>query len=274
MNSSLARILNVLNLFGPEQLEIDAELIAQKFDLSRTSSYRYIKELCDAGLIVKRGPGGYALGPRVIELDWMMRKYDPVLSTGRPYLENLSQITGLTVFVSAFYDSKIINTFILSPNNDMHFSFGRGRPLPLFRGAQAKVLTSYRSIKKIKQLYEAQISKDPLNIYSLEDVLKISKNIRKNGYCATNNELNVGNIGIAAPIFSDFDSKEVTHSVCVVGSDQQFNLLRQETIIEILLETAKNLTQSIVSSPKPKHHPIEVDEIQIQREEVEHLEQR
>ncbi len=73
------------------------------------------KELCDAGLIAKRGPGGYALGPRVIELDWMMRKYDPVLSTGRPYLENLSQITGLTVFVSAFYDSKIINTFILSP---------------------------------------------------------------------------------------------------------------------------------------------------------------
>ena len=64
----------------------------------------------------------------------------------------------------------------------------------------------------------------------------------------------------------------MTHSVCVVGSDQQFNLLRQETIIEILLETAKNLTQSIVSSPKSIYTPIEIDEVQIQREEVEHLE--
>lgn len=266
--SSLSRILNVLNLFNPERLEIDADVIAVEFGLSRTSSYRYLKELCDAGLIAKRGPGGYVLGPRLIELDWMMRKYDPVLSHGRIYIEQLSQRTGLTVFVSAFYDNKIINTFILSPNNDLNYSFGRGRPLPLFRGAQAKVLTSYQGVKKVKDLYDEVIKHDPLNTYTLEEILKQAKQIRKDGFCITNNELNQGQTGIAAPIFIDSISKESHTSISVVGSYEQFELLRQETIIEILLDTSYKLTQSMTT-----HQDLHdmANSAQINLEEVEHL---
>lgn len=268
MSSSLSRILNVLNLFGPKRLAIDADVISNEFGLSRTSSYRYLKELCEAGLLAKRGPGGYVLGPRLIELDWMMRKYDPILSTGRSYIEQLSQRTGLTVFVSAFYDNKIINTFILSPNNDMNYSFGRGRPLPLFRGAQAKVLTSHQGIKKIKDLYQDIIQHDSNNHYSLEEVLKQSKQIRKEGYCITNNELNNGQTGIAAPIFMDPNSKEVHTSISVVGTYEQFELLRKETIIEILLDTAQKLTHSIDHAEWSHIPPKSVD---IDSEEVEHL---
>lgn len=268
MSSSLSRILNVLNLFNPNRLVIDSDVIAQEFGLSRTSSYRYLKELCEAGLLAKRGPGGYVLGPRLIELDWMMRKYDPILSNGRAYIEQLSQRTGLTVFVSAFYDNKIINTFILSPSNDMNYTFGRGRPLPLFRGAQAKVLTSHQGIKKIKELYEEIIQHDPMNYYSLEEILKHAKQIRKDGFCITNNELNVGQTGIAAPIFLDMESKDIHTSISVVGSYEQFELLRQETIIEILLDTAQKLTLAIDSSV-PLH--LHRDSKQIDAEEVEHL---
>ncbi|WP_407502101.1 IclR family transcriptional regulator [Acinetobacter baumannii] len=267
MSSSLSRILNVLNLFNPHRLEIDAEVIAEEFGLSRTSSYRYLKELCEAGLIAKRGPGGYVLGPRLIELDWMMRKYDPVLSHGRIYIEQLSQRTGLTVFVSAFYDNKIINTFILSPNNDLNYSFGRGRPLPLFRGAQAKVLTSYQGIKKIKDLYDEIIKHDPQNTYSLEEVLKQAKQIRKDGFCITNNELNQGQTGIATPIFVEQNSKESHTSISVVGSYSQFELLRQETIIELLLDTSYKLTQAM----RQPHEITPLNNALINTEEVEHL---
>lgn len=268
MSSSLSRILNVLNLFNPQRLEIDADVIAEEFGLSRTSSYRYLKELCDAGLIAKRGPGGYVLGPRLIELDWMMRKYDPVLSHGRIDIEQLSQRTGLTVFVSAFYDNKIINTFILSPNNDLNYSFGRGRPLPLFRGAQAKVLTSYQGIKKIRDLYDEIIKHDPQNTYSLEEILKQAKQIRKDGFCITNNELNQGQTGIAAPIFVDQNSKESHTSISVVGSYSQFELLRQETIIELLLDTSNRLTQAMSQT----HGGITpLNSTLINTEEVEHL---
>ncbi|KQW88264.1 IclR family transcriptional regulator [Acinetobacter sp. Root1280] len=266
MSSSLSRILSVLNLFTPERLVIDADVIANEYGLSRTSSYRYLKELCDAGLIAKRGPGGYVLGPRLIELDWMMRKYDPVLSSGRVYIEQLSQRTGLTVFVSAFYDNKIINTFILSPNNDLNYSFGRGRPLPLFRGAQAKVLISFQGTKKIKDLYEEKIKFDPLNIYSLEEILKQAKQIRKEGFCITNNELNQGQTGIAAPIFIDQDSKESHTSISVVGSYEQFELLRKETIIEILLDTSAKLTQAM-----GQQNQVDSNSSQINLEEVEHI---
>lgn len=247
MSSSLSRILNVLNLFNPQRLEIDAEVIGNEFGLSRTSSYRYLKELCEAGLLAKRGPGGYILGPRLIELDWMMRNYDPILSHGQKYIEELTKRTGLTAFVSAFYDDRIINTFILSPNNELRYTYGRGRPLPLFRGAQSKVLTSHQQIRKIKYLYEHFIAKEDGHTYDLNDILKKAKQVRKDGFCITHNELNMGYTGIATPIFLDKESKEVHTSICVVGSHEQFELFRKETIIEILFDTSAKLTEGMMT---------------------------
>ena len=71
--SSLSKLLNVLDLFGPATLKIDPDTIAERMGLSRATAYRYVKELCDAGLLTRVDAGHYGLGPRVIELDWMMR---------------------------------------------------------------------------------------------------------------------------------------------------------------------------------------------------------
>ena len=73
--------------------------------------------------------GNYGLGPRIIELDWMMRQYDPILIAGRELMHELSQETGLAVFASVFYDGRIINTYIAEPTDTYQFAFGRGQPL-------------------------------------------------------------------------------------------------------------------------------------------------
>jgi len=130
--SSLSKLLSVLDLFGPQTLKIDPDTIAERMGLSRATVYRYVKDLCDAGLLTRVDAGSYGLGPRVIELDWMMRQYDPILLAGRELMHELSAQTGLAVFASVFYDGRIINTYIAEPSDTYHFSFGRGHPLPFF----------------------------------------------------------------------------------------------------------------------------------------------
>ncbi|PGD66974.1 IclR family transcriptional regulator, partial [Bacillus pseudomycoides] len=91
---------------------MDPDTIAEHMGLSRATVYRYVKDLCDAGLLSRVDAGSYGLGPRIIELDWMMRQYDPILVAGRELMHELSEETGLAVFASVFYDGHIINTYI------------------------------------------------------------------------------------------------------------------------------------------------------------------
>ena len=68
--SSLARMLSILDLFGARAPVLSAEEIIARRNYSRPTGYRYVRELVAAGLLV-RAPGGYSLGPRIIELDWL-----------------------------------------------------------------------------------------------------------------------------------------------------------------------------------------------------------
>jgi DNA-binding IclR family transcriptional regulator len=245
--SSLSKTLAVLDLFGPEQLQVDPDTIAERMGLSRATVYRYVKDLCEAGLLSRVGAGSYGLGPRIIELDWMMRQYDPILSAGRELMHALSNETGLAVFASVFYDSHIINTYIAEPSDTYQFSFGRGHPLPLFRGAQSKVLVAHQKGKRLQQLFEERISKDPSNpysAYSWSEFARAAKKIRKDGYCITHDELNLGLTGIAAPIVS-VSEKAVVGSLSAVGTTANFKLLRQETVIEMLIETTRRIAANM-----------------------------
>ncbi|BBT17430.1 IclR family transcriptional regulator [Pseudomonas sp. SLBN-26] len=245
--SSLSKTLAVLDLFGPDQLQVDPDTIASRMGLSRATVYRYVKDLCEAGLLTRVGAGSYGLGPRIIELDWMMRQYDPILSAGRELMHALAEETGLAVFASVFYDDRIINTYITENSDTYHFAFGRGQPLPLFRGAQSKVLVAYQKGKRLQKLFEERISKDPGNPYSAgswSEFARAAKRIRKDGYCLTRDELNIGLTGIAAPILS-LDDKSILGSLSVVGPTHDFKLLRQETVTDMLVDTTRRIAANM-----------------------------
>ncbi|WP_028696293.1 IclR family transcriptional regulator [Pseudomonas cremoricolorata] len=244
---SLSKTLGVLDLFGAQQLQIDPDTIVERMGLSRATVYRYVKELCEAGLLTRVGAGSYGLGPRIIELDWMMRQYDPILSAGRALMNQLARDTGLAVFASVFYDGHIINTYITEAYDTATFAFGRGHPLPLFRGAQSKVLVAAQKGKRLQQLFEQHIANDPAHPYSQRpwsEFARAAKKIRRDGYCITHEELNTGLTGIAAPIVS-VEHKDVLGSISAVGSSHDFRLLRQDAVRDRLIDTAQRIAENI-----------------------------
>ncbi|MFX5734327.1 helix-turn-helix domain-containing protein, partial [Acinetobacter baumannii] len=80
--NSLSRMLEVLTLFKPSQPVIDIDIICAQLGYTPASAYRYVRELGHAGLLVKM-PRGYAVGPKVIELDRHMTQFDPLLAASR-----------------------------------------------------------------------------------------------------------------------------------------------------------------------------------------------
>lgn len=247
--STLGKTLALLDFFGPDSLQVSAETIIDRTGLSKATVYRYVKDLCDAGLLTRVGSGSYSLGPRIIELDWMMRQYDPILMAGRELMHRLADETRLAVFSSMFYDDRIINTYIVEPSETFAFHFGRGQPMPLFWGAQSKVLVSCQSGRRLQKLFQDKIAGDPDNPchgWSWQEFSRTAKKIRKDGYCITTGELTEGLMGIAAPILAQ-DGREAVASLCVLGDDNRFALLRHESVIERVVDTARRIAANLTA---------------------------
>ncbi|UFH51245.1 IclR family transcriptional regulator [Pseudomonas sp. KNUC1026] len=242
--SSLSKMLSVLDLFGPHSLRLDADTIAARMGLSRATVYRYVKDLCEAGLITRLPGSLYGLGPRIVELDWMMRQYDPLLIAGRELMHALSDETGLAIFTSVYYDGHIINTYIAEPKGRFDFAFGRGHPLPLFRGAQSKVLVAHQNGRRLKRLYDEQIQPHEGATLDWATFNRECRRIRKDGHCTTHDELNAGLTGIAAPIFQQ-GAQEILGALAAVGTSANFKLLRQETVLEMLMDTAQRIAHNL-----------------------------
>ncbi|WP_312936298.1 IclR family transcriptional regulator [Pseudomonas sp.] len=242
--SSLSKMLSVLDLFSPDTLKIDPDAIAERMGLSRATVYRYVKDLCEAGLLVRVDAGSYGLGPRIIELDWMMRQYDPILIAGRELMHGLSEETGLAVFASVFYDGRIINTYIAEPSDTYRFAFGRGQPLPFFRGAQSKVLIAYQKGRRLQRLFDEQMASEADAPYDWDSFAKAAKKIRKDGFCVTHDELNLGLTGIAAPIFAA-GSDDILGSLAAVGTRDNFQLLRQDAVTARVMQTAQKIAANL-----------------------------
>lgn len=233
-------MLKVLGMFGPDCLTLNVETIADSLELSRATAYRYVKELCDSGLLTKFG-GNYTLGPRIIELDRLMREFDPLISKGRDTMSQLSEKTGLTVMFSVFYNDRIINTHIETVDQSSSLSFGRGRPLPLFRGAQSKVLVSFQKSRKLKKIYEEILSPSEDYNFSWKEFSQMTRKVRQDGYCITHDELNLGLTGIAAPIIKE-ETGEVFGSLAVVGTTASFELFSKDAIADSLVAAASALS--------------------------------
>ena len=75
-DSSLARMLAVLDLFDEQRLSLTAEAIVDALQVSQPTAYRYVKLLTEAGLLQRQGAAHYTLGPRIVVLDHLIRRAD------------------------------------------------------------------------------------------------------------------------------------------------------------------------------------------------------
>lgn len=137
-SSSLSRTFALLDLFTPERMVWSAEAMIDHCGYSRPTGYRYIRELVETGLLVRFGDGFYSLGPRVVELDLLIRQADPLLSAGLPIIREIVARTGVDINLIRRYDERIVTIHQESGGDRLLISFGRGRQLPPLRGAGSK----------------------------------------------------------------------------------------------------------------------------------------
>lgn len=205
---SFEKILQVLDILEGSSSGLMFDEIHARLDAPRSTLYRYLKALSDAGLIASLPNTGYSLGPRIAELDYKMRTTDPLIVVSRPVMAELVQSTPAVALLCRLYRNNVLCIHQESHPNAMRSNYERGRSRPLLRGAASRVILAYLAPRTIARLYEEQpdeFRKADL-VGSLAEVRAGLKQIRQRGWESVEGQVTPGATGIAAPILDSGDA--------------------------------------------------------------------
>jgi DNA-binding IclR family transcriptional regulator len=199
--NKFARMMDVLDLFSGQVTLLTAEDIAERLEVSRPTAFRYAAELCAAGFLANYS-GSYSLGARIITLDYRIRESDPVLRIARPVMRELAADLVGSAILCRMFNEDVINVHQEEVKHEEGAIYGRGRPLPLFRGSGSKTMLAFMPAPKVRKIYERHTD-DPDALAIGKDWSAFSaalKEIRRKGFYVSIREVNPDRIGIAAPI--------------------------------------------------------------------------
>jgi DNA-binding IclR family transcriptional regulator len=218
--NSLERVLAVLEVFSEARLEWMPEDLMRELGYSRPTLYRYLKILKDAGILMSTRNAGVTLGPKVVELDYLTRKSDPLVLHGLPHLKHLTALYSCTAMVLRWYGNKILCIASESSAKNPISSYPRGRPMPLGRGAIARSIMAFLPKRQLLPLIERNLD-DLRSVglgHTVGDVQGSLKKVRRAGFSVAYGEVTPGAIGIAAPVFDDRHLPIASVCVTIAGN--------------------------------------------------------
>jgi DNA-binding IclR family transcriptional regulator len=195
----MLRILDVLE-DSPGHLTLDA--LHSRLGYTRSTLYRYLKVLVEAGLVASMPELGFTLGPRIAELDYRMRQQDPLIAAARPVMAGLAEAEGGIALLCRRYRDRVLCVHQERGQAGFRSHYERGLARPLHRGAAARVLLAAlpaASINRLQAADTAGFAEAGLGRTAAEarDALR---RIRQQGWDVTEGQATPGVTGIAVPL--------------------------------------------------------------------------
>lgn len=202
--SSLKRMLMILDVFSSARPAATADEIIASLGYARGTAYRYLKELCEAGVLTHID-NNYSPGPKIIELDCYIRDNDPILLASKPIIAALSAKLQCDVLLTSFYEDRVVVAHHERGDEQITMSYGRGRVMPLFQGAGSKAIIASLPTARLKRLFN--LYKDDIAAAGMGQDWPAFRTglaeIRRAGISLSMGELDPGNVGVAKAIYHD-----------------------------------------------------------------------
>lgn len=245
-SSSLAKTLQILDLFTEAEPVWSTGDLIEALEVSRSTGYRYIKALHDVGLLASVRNGQHSLGPQIIEMDLRLRLTDPLLLASHGVLEDLVDQIGHSATLCTAYGDDVLCIAEFRASRGPANRFSRGERRSLFQGAVSKVILAHLPHYRLKSIYPrhaAEIEQAGLGT-SWKEFRATLGTIRKRGYHVTVGEFNPGVIGVAAPILTS--QKTAIGSVGVAWVERERRDIHVQDAKKVVTEAAATISARLV----------------------------
>ena len=176
---------------------LTARDLAAATGIALPSVYRYITLLRETGLLAGDERGSYRLSARLIGLARAAEAAESIIDIADPVMRDLAADTGETVILVRLIGRLAVCVHRVQSAQRLRISFEPGQPLPLERGASARLLLSGLPPELRREYLAPLAERDPEAAARLE---ARTAQAARQGFAVSEEELEAGVWAVSAPI--------------------------------------------------------------------------
>lgn len=202
---SLAKALEILDVFSAEHTVLGVRDVARKLDLPASTTGRIMATLTRAGVLLQDpNTRRYSMGMKVLQWARAAQSSLGLRDLAIPIMEELKKISGETITLSMVEGPHRIIVERMESPFLMRFVVNPGDLMPLHCGASGKVLLAFMEEEEQESALNS-ITWEKHTAKTITDRTQFSlelKDIEKNGYSISMGE-RIADVGsVAAPVFN------------------------------------------------------------------------
>ena len=226
---SLERGLAVIRAFDAEHRELALSEVARLTGLTRAAARRFLLTLVKLGY-VNFSQGRFSLRPRVLELGYAYLSSLTLPEVALPHMEQLVAKVNESCSISVLDDIDVVYVARVPTRRIMSITLAVGTRLPAFVTSMGRVLLAGLPDEELEERL-ARIEVMPLTSRTVADkdeLRTILAGVRRQGYAATDQELEEGLRSLAVPLRSSSGAVTAALNVSVHASRASMAALRRE----------------------------------------------
>lgn len=205
--SSAHKVLDILLLFTGGQPRYSVEEIKQQTDIPTSTVYRYVRVLCDRGLLEKSSDGTYHVGLRLLELNRAARRSNRDLRLMLlPGMQRIAAQIIETVTLMRLSTRHAMCIESIEGQQVVRVTIEQGRMQPLYAGASSRVLLAGMDESEWDNYLDHTLTALTPNTITNRERLKTEiQRTREQGYAISSGEIDDGGRAIAVPVINRHD---------------------------------------------------------------------
>ncbi|MCI1012916.1 IclR family transcriptional regulator [Herbaspirillum sp. C7C2] len=246
-NQSLEKGLAVLRAFNAQRRTMTLGDVASATSISKSSAQRMVHTLETLGYICKHPrTRRYQLTPKVLEVGYNYLAADILVDVANPFLSELANMTGETVNLTEPYELEMVYVarFVASKFIPIHMPIGSRIPMYCTASGRAYLSGLDESEAQTLLLSSERTVHTPHTRTGVEDIMETVRLARERGFASNREELFLGDMTVAAPIFNS--ERRPVASVHVVAPTSRWTAEDAERKLgPLVLECARSISNSV-----------------------------
>ncbi len=244
--NTLAKAIEIFDLFLRNHDSLDVYEIAHSLHMPKSTAYAYLAFLKDSRFLdIADRPGKYKLGLRFLDYASIIRNQLDLTSLALPHMRELSKLLRSTIILTIHQGEYSCIVGKVEHDEGLVYIRKIGDRLPLYSGASSKIHLAYMKDSEVDQ-YLSSTELKKLSKHTITRPSKLFedlKKIRRLGYAFSNQEIDIGVSGVAAPILNA--EKEAVAGICVVGPVNRINRKNLVPIAAAVMNCARAVSREM-----------------------------
>ncbi len=233
------RVLALMLAFSADKNTLTARDLAAATGIALPSDYRYITLLRETGLLAGDDRGSYRLSARLVGLARAAEAAESIIDIADPFMRELAAQTGETVILVRLIGRSAVCVHRVESAQRLRIAFEPGQPMPLERGASARLLLAGLTPEQRRSHLAALAERDPEGAALLE---RKAAQAAEQGYAVSEEELEKGVWAVSAPVLQ---GKRMTAVITVPSPRVRAPAPLQDKLLADVLAAAQAISEAV-----------------------------